>query len=87
MEPWGRIGIGILELITAVMLLWKRNSLFGAIAGVLIMIGAIFSHIFVLGIEFQNDHGLLFGMAILVLLCCLNIFYLDRNKLMKQFKK
>lgn len=65
-EPYGRIGTGILELIAAGLLLFKRTSLFGGILGIGIISGAILSHLFVLGIEVANDGGLLFGLAILV---------------------
>lgn len=65
-EPYGRIGTGILELIAAGLLLFKRTSLFGGILGLGIISGAILSHLFVLGIEVENDGGLLFGLAILV---------------------
>ena len=54
LEPYGRIGTGILELIIALLLVIKRTSLTGAILGLGVITGAIFSHIFVLGIEVQD---------------------------------
>ena len=56
-EPYGRIGTGIAELITVILILIPRTSLFGAIMGCGIMVGAIFAHLFVLGIEVnQQEH-------------------------------
>jgi len=82
MEPYGRIGSGILELIIALLLLFKKSSLIGAILGLGVIIGAIFSHIFVLGIEVQNDGGLLFGLALLVFILCLVIIFIQKDKLL-----
>ena len=81
-EPYGRIGSGILELIIALLLLFKKSSLIGAILGLGVITGAIFSHIFVLGIEVQNDGGLLFGLALLVFILCLVTIFLQKDKLL-----
>jgi hypothetical protein len=80
-EPYGRIGTGILELIVAGLLLFKRTSLFGGILGLGIISGAILSHLFVLGIEVQNDGGLLFGLAILVFILLTINLTLQKEKL------
>lgn len=79
MEPYGRIGSGIGELIAAVLILVPRTTLIGAIMGSGIMIGAIFSHLFVLGIEVQNDGGELFTLAIITFLCCLFLIFKNRD--------
>ncbi|MDN3644343.1 DoxX family protein [Lutimonas halocynthiae] len=81
-EPYGRIGSGILELIIAILLLFKKSSLIGAILGLGVITGAIFSHIFVLGIEVQNDGGLLFGLALLVFILCLVTIFMQKDKLL-----
>ncbi len=57
MEPYGRIGSGIAELIAVILILIPKTTLFGAFMGCGVMLGAIFSHLFVLGIEVQNDGG------------------------------
>ena len=49
-EPYGRIGTGIAELITSILILIPRTSLLGAIMGCGVMIGSIFTHILILGI-------------------------------------
>ena len=81
MEPYGRIGLGVVELIVAALLLFKRTSLIGAIAGLGVIIGAVFSHLFVLGIEVQGDGGKLFALALLVLIMCIITIILQRNKI------
>jgi len=80
-EPYGRIGSGILELIVSVLLLFRKTSLLGAILGIVIILGAITSHVLIIGIEVQNDKGLLFGLALLVLVACGTSVYLQRGKL------
>ncbi len=82
LEPYGRIGIGILELFIAFLLLIKRTSLIGAILGLGLIIGALFSHIFVLGIEVQNDRGMLFGLALLVFVLCVITILTQKGKLL-----
>ena len=82
LEPYGRIGAGILELIVAILLLIKRTSLLGAILGLGVIVGALFSHIFVLGIEVQDDGGLLFGLALLVFVLCLIVILIQKEKLL-----
>ena len=85
-EPYGRIGSGIVELIASVFLLIPRTTYIGAFLGLATMFGAIFSHIFVLGIEVQNDGGTLFALALIVLLCCSILLFLERSKIKKIFK-
>ncbi len=65
-EPWGRIGTGILELITVALLLYPKTPVLGAVLAIGLMGGAIVSHLTRLGIEVQGDHGLLFKLAITV---------------------
>ncbi|HEU4679853.1 MAG TPA: hypothetical protein VFS35_10060 [Terrimicrobiaceae bacterium] len=68
-EPWGRIGSGIAELIAAIFLFVPRQTLLGAGLALGVIGGAIISHLTVLGIEVQGDHGLLFGLAVAVAAC------------------
>jgi putative oxidoreductase len=65
-EPWGRIGSGVVELIAAVLLLVPTTVTIGAVLAFGVMVGAIMSHLAVLGIEVQGDGGLLFGLALTV---------------------
>ena len=70
LEPYGRIGLGIVELITGILLLIPRTTWMGAVLGTGIMAGAIFSHLTVLGINVQGDRGALFAMAVITFVCC-----------------
>lgn len=81
MEPYGRIGSGIAELIVAVLILIPKATWIGALGGIGLMSGAIASHLFVLGIEVKNDDGLLFSLAVITLLSCLVLLFFDKNKL------
>jgi len=67
-EPWGRIGSGVVELISAVLLLTPRFTWLGSVLALGVMAAAILSHLTVLGIEVQGDRGLLFGLAVTVFL-------------------
>ena len=81
-EPYGRIGSGIAELIVVILLLIPKTTWLGALGGCGVMTGAILSHLFVLGIEVKNDSGLLFSLAVITLFCCLILLYLNKNIIM-----
>jgi hypothetical protein len=66
MEPWGRIGSGVAELIAALLLLHPRTAAVGAALSLGVISGAIISHLTKLGIVVKGDGGLLFGLAITV---------------------
>src|SRR6516162_9780567 len=66
LEPWGRIGSGVLELIAALLILSPRLTWLGSAIAIGVMTGAILSHLTVLGIEVQGDKGLLFALALIV---------------------
>lgn len=85
-EPWGRVGTGIIELIASMLILIPRTSIYGALLGLGIMAGAIFTHIFLLGIEVMNDKGELFYLAIITFISCLIVVYFDKNKLFSLIK-
>jgi uncharacterized membrane protein YphA (DoxX/SURF4 family) len=63
-EPWGRIGSGVFELIAAILLLIPAAVSLGAALTMGVMGGAIMSHLLILGIEVKGDGGLLFALAI-----------------------
>ncbi|WP_321538270.1 DoxX family protein [Flavobacterium piscinae] len=69
-EPWGRIGLGVVELITAILILLPKTKTIGMLNSLGIILGAVFSHFLVLGINVSNDGGGLFTLAIIVLLAC-----------------
>lgn len=83
-EPWGRIGSGVFELIASVLLLIPRTMLIGAVLSIMVMLGAIVSHVTKLGITLPavDDHGELFALAVIVLLCSAGVLFLHRDKLL-----
>lgn len=83
MEPWGRIGTGVIELIAAILLLYPRTVVYGAILSAGVISGAVFFHLFVLGITLPavGDTGELFTLAMVVLLSSLGILFLHRQEI------
>ncbi|CAH0994288.1 hypothetical protein EMA8858_00397 [Emticicia aquatica] len=82
-EPFGRIGSGIAELIASILLLIPSTAWLGAIMGLGVMSGAIVSHLTILGIEVENDGGQLFIMALITFFCCLIVVIFNRAKVLK----
>jgi len=80
-EPWGRIATGLVELVAVVLLLNPRTPALGAILAIGLMGGAIMSHLTILGTEVQGDGGLLFRLAITVLLAAAIVVVLRRRDL------
>jgi uncharacterized membrane protein YphA (DoxX/SURF4 family) len=80
-EPWGRWATGVLELVAVVLLVLPGWAVFGALLSVGLMAGAIFSHLTKLGIAVQGDGGLLFGLAVVVLLSGAGVVWLRRFEL------
>lgn len=80
-EPYGRIGSGVGELIASVLLLIPRFTWLGALMGVGVMSGAIMSHLTKLGIEVQGDGGQLFALAVITFSCCLALLWIDRKEI------
>ncbi len=87
MEPWGRIGIGILEAIAVVLLLINTTEWLGAMLGLGLMIGAIGMHLTILGIEVQDDGGYLFALALSVAIACTYILIRDYSKIVLMISK
>lgn len=81
MEPWGRILVGIFELVASILIVIPRTTAYGALIGIGVMTGAVFMHLTRLGIEVQNDSGQLFIYALLVLGSCLTLAYWHRDSL------
>ncbi|MEN9336726.1 MAG: hypothetical protein RLZZ500_1713 [Bacteroidota bacterium] len=86
-EPYGRIGSGIVELIAGVFLMLPKKAWLGALLATGSMIGALFSHIFILGIEVQNDGGTLFVLAMITLICSSIVLFYERNHWVIFFSK
>ncbi len=75
----GRVGSGIMELVAAVLLLTPRLVWGGAVLAMAATAGAIASHLTFLGVEVQGDKGLLFFLAITVLVASAIALYLHRR--------
>ena len=80
LEPWGRIGSGIAELIAAILILIPATTWLGAGLALAVMAGAIFSPVTVLGIVVMDDGGLLFGLALAVAACSTLLVFLQRRR-------
>ncbi len=81
MEPWGRIGSGIVELIASVLLLTNSYRIYGALVSLGVISGAIFFHLTSLGIEVMEDGGLLFYYALAIFVSSLIILWSRRNEI------
>ncbi len=68
LEPFGRIGIGVLELIAGILLLLPNPKAIatGALLTLGIIGGAIMMHLTKIGIDVKGDGGALFFTAVLV---------------------
>jgi len=80
-EPWGRIGSGVAELIAATLLLIPATTGIGAVLALGVISGAIISHLTKLGIQVQGDGGLLFGLAVVVFVCSLVVAWIRREQI------
>jgi uncharacterized membrane protein YphA (DoxX/SURF4 family) len=78
-----RIGTGILELIASILLFMPKSTWVGAILTLGFMSGAILSHLTSLGINYNNDKGLLFIAAVFVFLVALLVFMNERKNIPK----
>lgn len=81
MEPWGRIGSGVVEAIAVVLLLIPATVPLGALLGLGVISGAIVSHLTRLGVVVLGDGGLLFGLAVIVFLGSASILWLRFGEL------
>ena len=80
LEPYGRIGTGVVELIASVLMLVPRTTWMGALLSLGVISGAILSHLFFLGLEIMEDGGYLFILAIIVFVCSAILLWIDRKK-------
>jgi hypothetical protein len=88
-EPYGRILIGVAELIASILLMIPATQVFGAILGIGVMSGAITFHLVTpLGVTVRwlengmpHEDASLFILAVLSFFSCLVIIWLRREKL------
>jgi uncharacterized membrane protein YphA (DoxX/SURF4 family) len=81
LEPYGRIGIGILELIAAILILIPITIWIGSLMTIGIISGAIVLHLTKLGIIVNGDNGLLFYTALLLLILSVITLWIYRREL------
>lgn len=81
MEPWGRIGIGVMELIASILILFPATTVYGALLGAGLMSGAMFFHLTQLGLVVMDDGGQLFIYACIVWLSCIALVWMGKQKL------
>jgi uncharacterized membrane protein YphA (DoxX/SURF4 family) len=81
MEPWGRIGSGIVELIASILLLIPALEWLGAFLAAATMTGALAAHVTILGIEVMDDGGTLFILALIVFACSIIVLIKNRVKI------
>ncbi len=79
MEPWGRIGTGIFELMAGILILIPATTALGALLAIALMSGAIFFHLTKLGISVQNDGGQLFIYAVVVFVSSIALVIIYRS--------
>ncbi len=81
LEPYGRIGIGIMELVASILLFVPRTAWLGAGMTVGIIGGAIFMHLTKLGIEVNGDNGSLFYLAVVTFVFGAIILFFHRKEI------
>jgi len=79
-EAVGRIGSGVIELITSVLLLYPRATWLGALLALCTASGAVFSHLTKLGVVVKDDGGLLFALALTVFVGSAVVLFLHRSE-------
>jgi hypothetical protein len=81
MEPWGRYASGVAELSASVLLLVPRTVVYGAGLSLMVISGAIVSHLTKLGIVVKEDGGLLFVLACVVFAASLGVLLIHRREI------
>jgi putative oxidoreductase len=81
MEPWGRYGSAVVELVAGILLFVPSMAGIGAVLALGVISGAIFFHLTTLGIVVMDDGGALFVMALVVFVCSLTVTWLRRGQI------
>ncbi|WP_142786491.1 DoxX family protein [Changchengzhania lutea] len=81
LEPYGRITIGVFELIASILLLIPKTVWIGATLTIGIIGGAIWMHLSTLGISVNNDGGLLFVIAVVTFTLSSVLLFIYRKKI------
>jgi hypothetical protein len=86
MEPWGRIGVGVLEFIASILILIPATVWAGSLLAFGLMAGALGMHLTILGVEVKGDGGLLFIYALMVSVCSAYSFWKSKHQLPKAIR-
>ncbi len=81
LEPYGRIGIGVVELIAGILLLIPKTVWLGASLSAGVLAGAIFMHLTKLGVEINGDNGTLFYTAVISFILSLIILWIYKKEI------
>ena len=93
MEPMGRYATGVAELVAAVMLFVPKTRIYGAILALMVIVGAIGSHLTKLGISVTLPSSItpeapegvadssMFGMAVFVFVASAAVLVIRRTEL------
>lgn len=79
MGDHGRKLIGVIESLSALMLVTTNLSHFGALLGLGTMLGALIAHVTILGINVNNDGGMMVGFMTLNIISCTIVMYIRRR--------
>lgn len=79
LEPYGRIGIGVIELIAGLLLIIPKTVWVGSLLTLGVIGGAILMHLTQLGIVVNNDSGTLFITAVITFILASIILYQHRS--------
>ena len=79
LEPYGRIGIGVIELIAGLLLIIPKTVWVGSLLTLGVIGGAILMHLTQLGIVVNNDSGTLFITAVITFILASIILYQYRR--------
>lgn len=82
MEAMMRLGSGVVELLTVILLLMKKPAAIatGAFFAVVTMSGAIMAHASVIGLDYGGDYTL-FALAVVTILAALVVLFRFRGSL------
>lgn len=80
-EAYLRIGTGIIELVASILLFRPKTIWLGAFLTLGVVTGAIIGHITTIGINHNNDNGLLFGAAVYIFLVTGYLLYKESNQI------
>lgn len=87
LEPYGRIGSGIIELFASFLLFFRRTKFYASLAVLGTMLAAIISHLAILGIEIMNDGGTLFLLACVCFFISSYLVFRYKNDFTNDFKQ